>query len=152
MRLHYKKIKMFWFIQWVLLSFEKRKLCCRTRYFIFPAQLRLATNMSRLTQNLSRWRLPNWLTCTPCPKSRGWIPVGNYRIRSRIIYRKVQIALFKWRGPHYLLRYVIRYVEFVIRRSRMNGFEFELPSGTLVRHARLPVYSRYVYYSIGAFG
>ena len=33
MRLHYKKIKMFWFIQWVLLSFEKRKLCCRTRYF-----------------------------------------------------------------------------------------------------------------------
>ena len=23
---------MFWFIQWVLLSFEKRKLCCRTRY------------------------------------------------------------------------------------------------------------------------
>jgi hypothetical protein len=23
---------MFWFIQWVLLSFEKRKLCCRTLY------------------------------------------------------------------------------------------------------------------------
>ena len=82
MRLHYKKIKMFWFIQWVLLSFEKRKLCCRTRYIITQSLI----NLGKLTldvlllylherkQRVSTVNIPNDFINIKCGVPQGTVP------------------------------------------------------------------------------